>query len=75
MLEGLTIIWAAEQADKTTARAVLQWHIQCGDVVFPKSATPSRMRENFEFGPEAIDASTPRSIGARKGALAPSGQV
>jgi 2,5-diketo-D-gluconate reductase A len=28
---------------------VLRWHIQRGDVIFPKSTTPARMQENFEI--------------------------
>jgi 2,5-diketo-D-gluconate reductase A len=48
----------------TPAQAVLRWHVQRGDVVFPKSATPARIRENadvFGFvlddaGMAAIDA-------------------
>jgi 2,5-diketo-D-gluconate reductase A len=28
---------------------VLRWHVQRGDIVFPKSSTPARMRENFEL--------------------------
>ena len=28
---------------------MLRWHLQRGDIVFPKSVTPSRMRENFEL--------------------------
>ncbi len=27
----------------------LRWHIQRGDIVFPKSTTPSRITENFEI--------------------------
>jgi 2,5-diketo-D-gluconate reductase A len=26
---------------------VLRWHIQQGNVVFPKSVTPQRIKENF----------------------------
>ena len=28
---------------------VLRWHVQRGDIIFPKSTTPSRIRENFEI--------------------------
>ena len=27
---------------------ILRWHLQIGNVVIPKSATPERIRENFE---------------------------
>jgi 2,5-diketo-D-gluconate reductase A len=27
----------------------LRWHVERGDIVFPKSVTPSRMQENFEI--------------------------
>jgi len=37
----------AEAAGKTPAQVVLRWHIQRGDIVFPKSVTPQRVRENF----------------------------
>jgi 2,5-diketo-D-gluconate reductase A len=39
----------AERVDRTPAQVTLRWHIQRGDVVFPKSVTPSRIRENFEI--------------------------
>jgi 2,5-diketo-D-gluconate reductase A len=28
---------------------VLRWHIQRGDIVFPKSVTPGQIRSNFEL--------------------------
>lgn len=34
---------------KTPAQVTLRWHIQRGDVVFPKSMRAERMRENFEI--------------------------
>jgi 2,5-diketo-D-gluconate reductase A len=35
----------------TPAQAVLRWHVQRGDVIFPKSATRARIRENADvFG-------------------------
>jgi 2,5-diketo-D-gluconate reductase A len=37
----------AEATGRTPAQVVLRWHIQRGDVVFPKSVTPQRVRENF----------------------------
>ena len=42
----------AEKYDKTPAQIVLRWHIQLGNVVIPKTKTPSRMVENvsvFDF--------------------------
>lgn len=45
------------------AQVVLRWHIQRGDIIFPKSMQPQRMRENFEIfdfdlGDEEIEALT-----------------
>jgi 2,5-diketo-D-gluconate reductase A len=37
----------AESVGRTPAQVVLRWHIQRGDIVFPKSKTPDRVRENF----------------------------
>jgi 2,5-diketo-D-gluconate reductase A len=52
-----------EKVGKTPAQVVLRWHLQRGDIVFPKSVTPSRMKENFEIfdfelGSEDMDAIT-----------------
>jgi 2,5-diketo-D-gluconate reductase A len=46
------IIEVARQADRTPAQVVLRWHIQRGDIVFPKSVRPARIKENaaiFDF--------------------------
>ena len=43
------IVEIAERVDRTPAQVVLRWHLQRGSIVFPKSTTPERMRENFEL--------------------------
>ena len=47
VLDDPTIGRIAERYGKTPAQVTLRWHIQRGDVVFPKSATRSRVEENF----------------------------
>jgi 2,5-diketo-D-gluconate reductase A len=49
VLDDPTITEIADRVDKTPAQVVLRWHLQRGDIVFPKSVTPSRMKENFEL--------------------------
>jgi 2,5-diketo-D-gluconate reductase A len=49
VLEDATITQIADKVGKTPAQVVLRWHIQRGDIIFPKSVTPSRMQENFEL--------------------------
>jgi 2,5-diketo-D-gluconate reductase A len=39
----------ADRLGKSPAQIVLRWHIQRGNIVFPKSTTPSRIKENFEL--------------------------
>jgi len=34
---------------KTTAQVILRWHVQRGDIIFPKSARPERMTENIRI--------------------------
>jgi 2,5-diketo-D-gluconate reductase A len=43
---------------------VLRWHIQRGDIVFPKSVTPSRMEENFDLFDFELDPSDMEEITA-----------
>ncbi|MFC5136920.1 aldo/keto reductase [Actinomycetospora rhizophila] len=42
----------AQAHGKSAAQVVLRWHIQIGNIIFPKSVTPDRIRENkdiFDF--------------------------
>ncbi|AQA05238.1 oxidoreductase [Mycobacterium sp. MS1601] len=49
VLDDAVITAIADATGKTPAQVVLRWHIQRGDVVFPKSVTPKRMQENFDI--------------------------
>jgi 2,5-diketo-D-gluconate reductase A len=56
-----TIASIARRVGKTAAQVVLRWHIERGDIVFPKSVTPARIRENidifdFELSGEDVEA-------------------
>ncbi len=42
-----TITAIAERLGRTPAQVALRWHLQRGDIVFPKSMHAERMRENF----------------------------
>ncbi|MFE2169926.1 aldo/keto reductase [Streptomyces sp. NPDC059447] len=46
----------AEKYGRSAAQIVLRWHLQLGNIVIPKSVTPSRIRENLDvFGFELED--------------------
>jgi 2,5-diketo-D-gluconate reductase A len=49
VLDDRQIVAIAEAHDRTPAQVVLRWHIQRDSIVFPKSSTPERIRENFEL--------------------------
>ena len=44
-----TIAEVAAAVGRTPAQVTLRWHVQRGDIVFPKSMRAERMRENFEI--------------------------
>jgi 2,5-diketo-D-gluconate reductase A len=49
VLDDPAITAIAGRLEKSPAQVVLRWHIQRGNIVFPKSATPTRIKENFEL--------------------------
>ncbi|RZU73689.1 2,5-diketo-D-gluconate reductase A [Micromonospora kangleipakensis] len=68
VLDDPTIVDIAQQAGRTPAQVVLRWHVQRGDIVFPKSTTPKRIEENFHiFDFELDDAAMDRINGLNKG--------
>jgi 2,5-diketo-D-gluconate reductase A len=56
LLDDATIDEIARAHDRSPAQVMLRWHVQLGNVVIPKSVTPSRIEENFQiFGFELSD--------------------
>jgi 2,5-diketo-D-gluconate reductase A len=47
VLKDDTIVRIAENLGRSPAQVTLRWHIQRGDIVFPKSVTRERVEENF----------------------------
>jgi len=58
VLDDPVITAIAGRLDRSPAQVVLHWHTRRGSIVFPKSVTPERIRENFalfDFELEAAD--------------------
>jgi len=64
VLDDETIVKIAEQVGRTPAQVTLRWHVQRGDVVFPKSSSPERMAENFALFDFELDDTDMRAISA-----------
>ncbi|WP_447644057.1 aldo/keto reductase [Nocardioides zeae] len=43
------LVELAEKYGKTPAQVTLRWHIERGDIIFPKSVTPERVKENADI--------------------------
>ncbi|CAM5351816.1 oxidoreductase [Streptomyces spiroverticillatus] len=56
LLEVPTVLAVARKHGRTPAQAVLRWHLQLGNVVIPKSVTPSRIAENIDVFDFELDA-------------------
>ncbi|MFC8240637.1 aldo/keto reductase [Streptomyces chartreusis] len=55
LLEVPAIVAIAQKHGRTPAQIVLRWHLQIGNVVIPKSVTPSRIKENIEVFDFSLD--------------------
>ncbi|MGI5412517.1 aldo/keto reductase [Streptomyces chartreusis] len=55
LLEVPAIVAIAQKHGRTPAQVVLRWHLQIGNVVIPKSVTPSRIKENIEVFDFSLD--------------------
>ncbi|MBI3216764.1 MAG: aldo/keto reductase [Mycobacterium sp.] len=49
VLDDPVITEIAAAHEKSAAQAVLRWHVQRGDIIFPKSNSAKRAAENFEI--------------------------
>ncbi|AOT62576.1 MULTISPECIES: aldo/keto reductase [Streptomyces] len=56
LLEVPAVAAVARKHGRTPAQVVLRWHLQLGNVVIPKSVTPSRIRENIDVFDFELDA-------------------
>ena len=66
------LVALAEQVGRTVSQVVLRWVLQRGDIVFPKSSSPERMRENlalfdFELSDEQLASISALHNGTRSG--------
>ena len=53
----------------------VRWHLDCGYIVIPKSATPTRIRENFDvfdFSLDADDLAKIAGLDCKDGRIGPS---
>ena len=77
VLSDPIVMGIAERLERTPSQVVLRWHVQRGDVVFPKTMSVTRMRENldiFGFELDAVDVeaiSRPRPGRSRAHRAAP----
>ncbi|PVY34256.1 aldo/keto reductase [Williamsia muralis] len=64
VLDDPVITDLAAEVSKSPAQVVLRWHIQRGDIIFPKSVTPKRVQENFALFDFELDSDAVAKIDA-----------
>ena len=72
LLAESVVTGLADRYGRTPAQVLLRWHLQLGNVVIPKSVTPSRIKENiavfdFELSEEDVTALSALDRGLRTG--------
>lgn len=64
LLEEPKLVEIAAKHGKSPAQVVLRWHLDLGNVVIPKSVTPSRIKENIDVFDFELDSDDLSAIGA-----------
>ena len=64
LLDDPLLAELGERYGKTPAQVVLRWHVQLGNIVFPKSMRPERMRENIDVFDFALSDDDERAVTA-----------
>ena len=64
VIDDERIAGIAEAHGKTPAQVTLRWHIQLGNIIFPKSVTDHRIRENFDIFDFALSDEEMSTIGS-----------
>ncbi len=72
LLQERVLVQIAEFHDRTPAQVVLRWHVELGNVVIPKSVTPTRIEENlrifdFSLSKQEMEAISELDVGRRIG--------
>ncbi len=64
LLDDPALAPIAAKHGKTPAQVVIRWHLRLGNVVIPKSVTPSRIGENFDVNAFELDTDDMAAIAA-----------
>jgi 2,5-diketo-D-gluconate reductase A len=64
VLKDEVITEIASGLGRTPAQVTLRWHVQRGDIIFPKSSSPERMAENFALFDFELDDDQMQAITA-----------
>jgi 2,5-diketo-D-gluconate reductase A len=64
VLDDPVVVRIADAIGRSTAQVVLRWHLQRGDIVFPKSVSPQRIADNFAVFDFALDEADVAAIDA-----------
>lgn len=62
LIDDPVLAGIAREVGRSTAQVMIRWHLQLGNVVIPKSATPARIIENFAVFDFELDADAMAAI-------------